>query len=313
MRIAEQNWGAWGPAQILETEQWRLKWLPGFGGTLIELFHRPSATQLLRVPSGPEVLAQEPYVYGMPLLFPAGRIAGGICRVGNTVWHWPQNDSAGPNHLHGFLWNTPFDRGVESAPGHVRFMLAASTAAHLQEMMGQPLSVSVEYTVGTSVEIAVEVRNLGDGFVPFGLGFHMNVLLERPWTVRLPEGKEWVMGRDLMPTGEFWPAGHALQGLDSGRPAADLVCDTCYRVTGPGLNQVQLCDPDGRLRARLTCSPPFTQWVFYRPRLDSNFLSVEPYTWVHNAPNLPLSPEVTGMARLEPGHAVRSHVLWEIE
>jgi aldose 1-epimerase len=67
------------------------------------------------------------------------------------------------------------------------------------------------------------------------------------------------------------------------------------------------------MAVRITAPPPFSQWVVYRPHLGSEFISLEPYTWVHNAPNLAVSPDLTGLARLEPGQEVEARIIWEIE
>ncbi len=48
----------------------------------------------------------------------------------------------------------------------------------------------------------------------------------------------------------------------------------------------------------------YKHWVLYTKGDAKEFLCIEPYTWLPNAPNLDAGPEVTGLIRLEPGQAV---------
>ncbi len=314
MAITQREWGPWGPVSILDHPVWRMEFLPGFGGILLDLYHKPSATHVIRMPSVPEDLTRTPYLYGMPLLYPAGRIAGGRCVVGDRVWQWPLNDPAGPNQLHGFLWDAPF-AARPGAHGDSIVLEPTAAARHsLQEMMGEPLDFSVEYAVELpGVTLTLRIANRGRGFVPLGVGFHMNLLLQRPWLVTLPPGQEWAMGKDLMPTGKFCPSLQTLEGMDTGRRASTVVSDTCFRPFPGGVNVARLDDPVSGLAVRIAAPPPFSQWVVYRPHLNSEFISLEPYTWVHNAPNLPLDPEITGLARLDAGQEVEAKIRWEID
>ncbi|MOA61082.1 hypothetical protein D3C78_1861300 [compost metagenome] len=46
---------------------------------------------------------------------------------------------------------------------------------------------------------------------------------------------------------------------------------------------------------------------------DANeFLCIEPYTWLPDAPNLPLSPDETGIIDLQPGQVVEFNLTLDV-
>ncbi|MOA17752.1 Aldose 1-epimerase [compost metagenome] len=56
----------------------------------------------------------------------------------------------------------------------------------------------------------------------------------------------------------------------------------------------------------------FKHWVLYTKGEADQFLCIEPYTWLPDAPNLPFSNEETGLIDLQPGQAVELNVNLDI-
>lgn len=296
----------------LENEYWTLQIWPQWGANPGQLRHVPSGNNLLRWPNDVQRLYQEPYLFGMPLLFPAGRIAGGTCEIDGERWQWPQNDSAGPNHLHGFLWNQPFRVQELSATQCVLFP-APVTHNILTREMHQPIFLAIYYILrGTAVEMRVCFINQGSRAVPFGFGYHLNIALNTAWQVTLPAGRPWIMGSDIMPLRLASVHDALIPELSqSAIDPRNLVCDVCYTVSALDQNRLNLWDPDRGTRLVLRAPLPFRHWVMYRPHTSADFVSIEPYTWLHNAPNLPWDPSLTGMRMLQPGERVDTWLTWE--
>ena len=73
---------------------WQAEVLPAYGMNLIRLAR--SGSELLRTPEGETQLRREPQVYGMPLLLPPNRTAGGAfcpsmsrCTATTSTAVWP--------------------------------------------------------------------------------------------------------------------------------------------------------------------------------------------------------------------------------
>ncbi len=296
----------------LENSYWAVTVWPQWGATIGQLIHVPSQQSLIRGPLTSQKLDLEPYLFGMPLLFPAGRIANGQLSYGDEHWQWPRNDTAGPNHLHGFLWNQPFDIQIRSST-HCVLSPSPDTLSVLTHYMHQPLMVRVEYALAQQFfMMRASFTNFGRRVVPFGFGYHLNICLKTPWQLSLPPGRPWIMGPDLMPVrlamaGEL---AHA-EFLTSRWNPRDLVCDVCYTVHTPQHHVVELEDAERHQKIWLHAFSPFRHWVLYRPHETADFISVEPYTWVHNAPHLAYPAKFTGWRLLEPGQKVDTLLVWE--
>ena len=296
-----QGTAALGSIVTLQSATLALTLLPERGALACSLVHRPSHTELLRRPASLAELDAEPFTHGIPVLFPAGRIAGAQCTVDGHAFHWPVNDALGPNHLHGFLWNIPWQ--VREQTGHrVRLEPTDAGREAASDAFGAEFSARIVYTLDDAcMESRLTITNRSPHAIPFGAGYHTTVALTRPWLLRLPAGREWEMDRESLPTGRLLDRPATLENVERGLSVPDLVSDTCYRPEPGAPNVARLWDPQSGLAIEMEGEAPLSQWVVYRPNLGAHFVSVEPVTWVHNAPNLSLPGELTGNAVLEPG------------
>ncbi|AEJ40102.1 hypothetical protein TPY_1922 [Sulfobacillus acidophilus TPY] len=293
-RTADESW-------ILENDGWRMTVVPDWGGQITSLVYRPLDEELLRSVDSRPMWQAEPYVYGIPLLFPPGRIRGGTFEWQHVTYRWPTNDTKGPNHLHGFVWDLPWEV-ADTARG---LTIVPSTLARqrFHDYLGSQVDVRVTYSLEAyTVRIRVVVTNEGPAAIPFGWGFHTTWnLAGHDWRVTLPAGQEWAMGHDGMPSGALLPELQVLRDLDRGRPAGTVVADTCYRLADGVDPAVWMRHPSRPVAFAWRPDPSFRHLVIYRPSLDSAYICVEPYTWTHNAVNLSLPPTVTGVDGLNPG------------
>ena len=77
------------------------------GANCISLRHSATGARILREPPDPMRL-DNPYLYGMPLLFPVNRISGGRFVFAGREYVFPVNEPNTGCHLHGTLHETPF-------------------------------------------------------------------------------------------------------------------------------------------------------------------------------------------------------------
>ncbi|MDA8199759.1 MAG: hypothetical protein M0Z54_10125 [Thermaerobacter sp.] len=307
-----QKTAALGSIVTLQSATLALTLLPERGALACSLVHRPSQTELLRRPASLAELDAEPFTHGIPILFPAGRMAGAQCTVDGHAFHWPVNDTLGPNHLHGFLWNIPWQ--VREQTGHrVRLEPTDRGMKTASEMFGAAFSARIVYTLDDAcMESRLTIANRSRRAVPFGAGYHTSIALSKPWLLQLPVGREWEMDRESLPTGHLLDEPATLVNVDRALSVPDLVSDTCYRPEPGPPNVARLWDPQSGLAIAMEGEAPLSQWVVYRPNLRAPFVSVEPVTWVHNAPNLSLPAALTGNAALKPGEERSLTYRWTV-
>ena len=80
-----------------------MKIVPEIGGQVISL--EKEGIHALHEPESFEALKKSPTSYGLPVLFPPNRIDGGAFTAGGKTYHFPINEPARGNSLHGFLHN----------------------------------------------------------------------------------------------------------------------------------------------------------------------------------------------------------------
>jgi aldose 1-epimerase len=74
--------------------------------------------------------------------------------------------------------------------------------------------------------------------------------------------------------------------------------DTIFQI---GSNPVKAVLSKEGYSITYSASEAFKQWVIYTKGLAQDYICIEPYTWVTNAPNLRMDPAITGFSSLAPG------------
>ena len=138
------------------------------GANCISLRHADYGLRILREPD-PQKAWDNPYLYGMPILFPVNRISGGAFCFEGREYRFPISEPATGCHLHGELHQRPF-AVTEESERHLRCVLE-----HRGEQKGFPhaFTLSMTYTLTDEGLLqTVEVENRSARNMPILLGFH---------------------------------------------------------------------------------------------------------------------------------------------
>ena len=109
-----------------------------------------------------------PYLYGMPILYPVNRISGGRFRFEDREYIFPINEPETNCHLHGYVHNSPFEI-IQRGEDFVKCCYKQEKRA------GFPHSYKMEITYRLSeygFEQKTEIFNLSEQNMPNFLGFH---------------------------------------------------------------------------------------------------------------------------------------------
>lgn len=306
------------PALRLQTDALEALLLPGEGGHLLALTHRPTGAQLLRRPRNLAAYRQLPEGYGIPVLFPPNRIPGGRFTANGVSYQLPVNDGKNGAHLHGFLYTRPWSvLARQAGEGSVSVSLGfrSGPGGDFFDCFPHPFSAELTYTLaGAALRQKVAFRNEGDTPMPFMLAFHTSFALpghpdctEADCRVYVGVGEEVARGERGMPTGALLPLRDSERAYFAGRVIAPGVRAAGHYTRAPFLYRGEPFDGaviENRkigLRLRYTPDSQFGYWVLWNDDAHSQFVCIEPQTCMINAANLHHERQENGFLLLAPG------------
>ncbi|HHV62965.1 MAG TPA: aldose 1-epimerase [Firmicutes bacterium] len=299
--------------------------IPGLGSNLISLRSTKRGIDFIR---GPEIMAQlreRPVGFGFPVLMPPSRIADGSFEFMGRRYTFVKNEG-GKNHIHGLVYDRPWKvtKACADDNGGAFIQTRISSDEHPEIMRSLPHSFDLELSFRLKdglLAIEATATNKGPDPMPFGLGFHpyFRVPLTSDSSkascfIKLPAGKRWEM-LDLLPTGRILPV-EGKYDLRPGRSLENLILDDVFTdvEAGPGprdsMVRCEYRDEKAGAGVIFEAGAEFPHWVVYTGRTpDTDFVCLEPYTWIPNAPNLNMPAELTGTRALMQGEPFKGRMI----
>jgi len=251
--------------------------------------------------------------YGVPILFPPGRVRGAAFRFAGRDYRLPANRA--PDHAHGELRDLPWRVEAHGADveGGAWVSAALDLAQHERVSAYWPHDCGLRLTYrlrGGELLLEGSVTNRSAEAMPLALGFHPYFAVGKEEAERtrvaLPAAREWPLGAD---------------GCAAGLPQPTALCDALragVAVTElpayPGGSQMFSLAPGGGA-GELRYGARGTRLVFdFGDRFPIHVLftapwvgavSLEPYTAIMNAFNEPWPAEETGARGLAGGETFR--------
>lgn len=281
--------------------------VPEWGSNLISLVDQATETELLRVPATLEEYLKVPMLYGTPILFPPNRIENGSFTYEGKSYQFDINEVDKQNHSHGFVHDKQWKLlKAEVCGGNVE-IVTEFDSSHFPNVMRQfphHFILRVSYLLRDHVLTThAEVKNQSDSRMPLGFGYHTTFLFPQESAfLYLQADKRWVLNERMLPIGDFdEPAviGKLIKGTD----LKDEILDDVFLAAPKeeGGHEVKISYPSEGLDVIYQTDESFKHWVVFNMDGEHGFICPEPYTWVTNAPNIKLSPSITGLVGLESG------------
>lgn len=257
---------------------WYAEVMPEHGMNLIRLCFRDE--EILRSPAPNETasaLSRTPFLYGMPLLFPAGRVRDGIVHSGAHCYMLPINEPQRNNHLHGFFHDAPFSlthRTASSAVGVYRN----------SDRKRFPLDIEMEADFrldDTGIVQSWRLTNMDEDTLPVSFALHTAFCVPRQFSVSA--GRKWELDDRFCATGAYAEKSILEQQLTGGMVPPAKKLSGMYEMIGPA-----------RIgRFEYLAQPPFDTWVIYNGG-STEYLCIEPQCGigleVANHPPMMLAP-----------------------
>lgn len=286
--------------------------LPSFGFNLFSL-KLPMAGQAREVlQSAPDFADRpsHPARNGIPILFPyPNRVRGGRYRFRGKDYQLPTTN--GPNAIHGFALNVPWDviehaAGAEGASIVGRYQISKDSPA-MRPLWPTDGVLEVRYALaGRRLSMTITVTNPTAEEFPYGFGIHPYFRLPiapggdpARTSVVLPAAKSWVLD-EFLPTGETRDVDDRLD-FRKGQPRKGLKLDDVLTgLSYEGDRGVcRLIDEALNAEFRLGFDRHFRELVAFTPAAEG-VIAIEPYTQTTDAINLDARGIDAGLRRL--GH-----------
>lgn len=276
-------------------------------GNMIRLTHRKTGMEILRFPDSDAALMLEPAVYGIPLLLPPNRIRDGRFAVRDRTFRFPVNEKTTNCFLHGLALGREFEPGpVEETEDVLRLAVTFRFDASRPEFSGFPciFEVEIRYEMRKEgVTHTVIVRNAGMIPMPLGVGFHTAfcipetepVTLEIP---HLPDGAWNVHPQRRLPDGNKRAWSELEKSVLSGRKKVGNAAFSCMFPLPEPERCIWIRRKYGTVCYRL--DPRFLHAACWNDGGGKGFFCIEPMSWMTDAPNVPLPPEISGFRLLAP-------------
>ncbi|NMO95606.1 aldose 1-epimerase [Paenibacillus lemnae] len=318
-QVTKGQWNGYD-TYILNSGILEVTLLPRLGNNVIAVHDLQEQRQVLRRPDESELAfyLQKPYHFGMPMLIPPGRISKGRFDYAGMTYQFDQN-TAHDNHIHGLhrtqAWCVSDIEEDEEGCSVTTEFQTADDPKWIQQFP-EPLKLQMVFNLkGSTLQQRLRVSNLGNRPVPFGMGYHTWFLLDgqpHRWNLQLPVEGIYVLNEELIPTGERVSL-RELESLNTGFNLQGSDLDTIFKIPADQPAEAVLSRDDGYTIRYTGDQALFKHWVLYTKGAAEEFLCIEPYTWLPNAPNLNLPQEETGLIQLLPGSSVELLTQLEIQ
>jgi aldose 1-epimerase len=287
---------------------------PSINNNVYSIWDKKLDRELLRVPAGPKTISEALIHYGTPIMMPPNRIRRGTFEYDGRTYQFPIN-TANENHIHGVIGNLPWkvtDITEDDDSVAITSTLNIRDFPDTLKVYPHPLTLEVTYVLsGSTLTHKLKATNAGDTKAPFGYGLHTWFQLDhepQKWTFELPVSGVWELDAELIPTGTILPLGR-YEDLPRGINLQGQNMDTVFQI---GANPRTAVLRREGLELKYSASEAFKHWVIYTMGETENYICLEPYTWVTNAPNLQLDDEITGIIGIEPGESIDMEVKLEL-
>ena len=270
------------------------------GANCISLRHENGA-KILREPQDPDKL-DNPYLYGMPILFPVNRIQGGEFTFEGRHYRFPINESNTGCHLHGLLHAMAFTV-AERTESTVKCRFTA-TKETLYLDFPHPFEICMEYSLDADgLHHTVTVTNCSEENMPLFLGFHTTFHTmfagNKDVCVFADITEEYArnMERDYLPTGDK-PEFDAVSSALARGTYEPLSGKTSRHYRGQGT--MSITDRAKGLRLVYENDEKYTFRLIYNGGKEG-YICLEPQNCLANCPNGPFSREEAGFDYIKPG------------
>lgn len=303
-------------AYWLETERYQAAVLPEIGANLIAFrdLHNPYRFLREPLPEEMEAFKEKPRNHGIPVLFPPNRYRDGRFTFNGKTYSFPINEESTGNHIHGFLYDRPWDVkefGKSDDECFIVLMQDVDEAHDVYSYFPHRFRFQIKYTLsGPGLAQTVHIENCGNVPMPCMLAFH--TAINAPFSLnssiddylcKISIGERWELDNRMLPTGRKLPLsdGEMMMKNKSVSPFFEEMDRHYTAEPQNGKNYLELIDTREKVRLIYDVGTKYKHWMIWNNKAAGGFFCPEPQINLVNAPNVRLPNESKGLIALQPG------------
>lgn len=263
-------------------------------------------------------------LFGMPVLFPPNRIANGKFQANGIEYQFPINDCNNlQNHLHGLLYFEKWyiaKKTVNDDFCSVSLGYTADENAKFYSYFPHRFKFEIDFILSDrGIEINITVCNMDKAPLPFGLGFHtfFNIPFNKygsakKCSITVTAGKEWLLDKDYIPTGELIELSKRLSplikngfSLYKNQITNHFTAKPVIR-NGKEFNGAVITDSSVKQKVVYEVGQEFGHWMLWNGKGNEGFICPEPQTVAANGFNMKNSSKESGFLMLEPNQTFKT-------
>lgn len=259
------------------------------GANCISLRNETYNTKILREHHGKT--PSNPYLYGMPVLFPSNRISGGEFEFEGRKYRFPINEPDTNCALHGKLHALPF----EAAEVKSDFIKCVFSSKYLD--FPHEISIEISYKLcAKGLEQRTKITNLSNENMPNFLGFHTTFNIPfvsgtSPEDIRIyaESGSEIERDENYLPTGRILAEDEFYKKINSAT-LMPFEMKFSKHCAAAGNGKIEIRDLKNNLNVVYENDEKFNYRLFYNGNADE-YVCLEPMNCAVNAVNAPLKSQ----------------------
>ena len=273
------------------------------GANCISLRNEKYEAKILREPDYSKEL-DNPYLYGMPILYPVNRILGGGFEFEGRKYGFPINEPNTNCHIHGLLHESEF-KLLSRTENSVKCILESGD---IYPEFPHCFRVTMSYELSKNgLCHKTDIENLSNMNMPNFLGFHttFNIPFAKGTmvddiSIHMGVGDEIERNMDVyLPTGVILSADDVTNNLNSGffRPFENVI-SRHYKVADD--NSIAIEDNDKKIKVVYENDVKYQFRLIYNGNADE-YICLEPMTCMANCQNSLFDIEYAGFEYIGPG------------
>ncbi|MBR6836279.1 MAG: aldose 1-epimerase, partial [Oscillospiraceae bacterium] len=258
--------------------------------------------------------------WGRPNIYFPNRLADGVLKTSDAEYHWPVNEKNHyNNHIHGFLHKRVHSVEEYSADENSAWVKTKFVFDRNDEFYQYfPVDFTAEYTFTLSADGLkqdIKFTNNSEKVLPISIGSHTamqapfvdgaklaDIRLQVPAMMRCELNERCLPTEDLLDLSD-WDKEYVdgtkvpvLQNLDNDMYAAGRL-----ELDGKPFSGIIAEDRASGIKICYEVSDEYRFWIIWNDQGFNGYFCPEPMTAMINAPNLSLSPSVSGYREIIKG------------
>lgn len=303
---------------------------PSVGSNVARLRNCKESIEILRYHKEHPMrkLKASPEVYGLPTLYIPNRLDKGVLRVSDATYHLPVNESMFQNYIHGFLQKRPYtvlEAKTEKEQAIVKTRFVYDEADEFFTYLPIKFQADFEFILDADgLHYSFTMTNCSDKQMPYGVCNH--AAFRAPFAkgsrgddirIQIPATERIMIDQRRLTTGEFKKPSLYDERYIKGtmKVHKQYIDNDMYRIEemeldGKPFYGVIMTDVNTKQRVCYEVDKTFPFFIVWNDKGTHDYYCPEPMSWMIDAPNLDLPPEVTGYQELAPGESktVKEHI-----